>query len=84
MHDPLMTGCTGTLGKSGTIARSSCKTLLASGTSAITNRAIRASSEREEVLDALRDELRKRDDLPIPFDFDKPTSRTTDETITRP
>src|SRR6516162_7354537 len=38
--------------------------------------------ERKEVLDALRDELRKRDYLPILFDFDKPTTRTTDETIT--
>jgi hypothetical protein len=31
---------------------------------------------------ALRDELRKRNYLPILFDFNKPTSRTTDETIT--
>ena len=42
----------------------------------------RLTDERKEVLDALRDELRKRDYLPILFDFDKPTSRTTDETIT--
>ena len=42
----------------------------------------RFMDERKEVLDALRDELRKRDYLPILFDFDKPTSRTTDETIT--
>jgi hypothetical protein len=42
----------------------------------------RFTDERKEVLDALRDELRKRDYLPILFDFDKPTSRTTDETIT--
>jgi hypothetical protein len=41
----------------------------------------RFTDERKEVLDALRDELRKRDYLPILFDFDKPTSRTTDETI---
>jgi hypothetical protein len=34
------------------------------------------------VLHALRDELRKRDYLPILFDFDKPASRNTDETIT--
>ena len=34
------------------------------------------------VLDALRDELRKRDYVPVVFDFEKPTSRTTDETIT--
>jgi hypothetical protein len=34
------------------------------------------------VFDALRDELRERDYLPILFDFDKPASRNTDETIT--
>jgi hypothetical protein len=34
------------------------------------------------VFDALRDELRERDFLPILFDFDKPASRNTDETIT--
>jgi uncharacterized protein YjbI with pentapeptide repeats len=38
--------------------------------------------ERKAVLDALRDELRKRNYLPILFDFDKPTSRNTDETAT--
>jgi hypothetical protein len=38
--------------------------------------------ERMKVLDALRNELRKRNYLPILFDFDKPTSRNTDETIT--
>ena len=38
--------------------------------------------ERKAVLDALRDELRKRNYLPILFDFNKPSSRTTDETIT--
>ena len=52
----------------------------------ITSKAVlilgRFTDERKEVLDALRDELRKRDYLPILFDFDKPTSRTTDETIT--
>src|SRR5262249_53220501 len=37
---------------------------------------------RKAVLDALRDELRRRDYLPILFDFDKPTNRTTVETIT--
>jgi hypothetical protein len=41
----------------------------------------RFTNERKAVLDALRDELRKRDYLPILFDFDKPTSRNTDETI---
>ena len=38
--------------------------------------------ERKAVLDALRDELRKRDYVPVVFDFEKPSSRTTDETIT--
>jgi uncharacterized protein YjbI with pentapeptide repeats len=42
----------------------------------------RFTDERKKILDALRDELRKRDYLPILFDFDKPTSQTTDETIT--
>jgi uncharacterized protein YjbI with pentapeptide repeats len=42
----------------------------------------RFTDERKAVLDALRDELRKRNYLPILFDFDKPTSRNTDETIT--
>jgi hypothetical protein len=35
-----------------------------------------------EVLDALREELRHRNYLPILFDFDKPASQTRDETIT--
>jgi hypothetical protein len=52
----------------------------------ITSKAVlilgRFTDERKEVLDALRDELRKRNYLPILFDFDKPISRTTDETIT--
>jgi Pentapeptide repeats (8 copies) len=42
----------------------------------------RFTDERKAVLDALRDELRKRDYLPILFDFEKPRSRDTDETIT--
>ena len=42
----------------------------------------RFTDERKVVLDALRDELRKRNYLPILFDFDKPTSRNTVETIT--
>jgi hypothetical protein len=42
----------------------------------------RFTDERKAVLDALRDELRKRDYLPILFDFDKPANRNTDETIT--
>jgi hypothetical protein len=52
----------------------------------ITSKAVlilgRFTDERKAVLDALRDELRKRNYLPILFDFDKPTSQTTDETIT--
>jgi hypothetical protein len=40
------------------------------------------TDERKKVLDALRDELRKRNYLPILFDFDKPTGRNTVETIT--
>ncbi|MBV9201529.1 MAG: pentapeptide repeat-containing protein, partial [Alphaproteobacteria bacterium] len=42
----------------------------------------RFTDERKAVLDTLRDELRKRDYVPILFDFDKPISRTTDETVT--
>jgi uncharacterized protein YjbI with pentapeptide repeats len=42
----------------------------------------RFTEDRKAVLDALRNELRKRDYLPILFDFDKPASRTTVETIT--
>ena len=52
----------------------------------ITSKAVlilgRFTDERKAVLDALREELRKRDYLPILFDFDKPRSRDTDETIT--
>ncbi len=42
----------------------------------------RFTYERKAVLDALREELRKRDYLPVLFDFEKPRSRDTDETIT--
>jgi hypothetical protein len=42
----------------------------------------RFTDERKAVLDALREELRKRDYLPILFDFEKPRSLDTDETIT--
>ena len=42
----------------------------------------RFTDERKAVLDALREELRKRNYLPILFDFEKPRSRDTDETIT--
>ena len=52
----------------------------------ITSKAVlilgRFTEERKAVLDALREELRKRDYLPILFDFEKPRSRNTDETIT--
>jgi uncharacterized protein YjbI with pentapeptide repeats len=42
----------------------------------------RFRDKRKVVLDALRDELRKRNYLPVLFDFDKPVGQTTDETIT--
>jgi len=42
----------------------------------------RFTDARKAVLDALREELRKRDYLPILFDFEKPRGRDTDETIT--
>jgi uncharacterized protein YjbI with pentapeptide repeats len=52
----------------------------------ITSKAVlilgRFTVERKAVLNALRDELPKRNYLPILFDFDKPTSRNTVETIT--
>jgi uncharacterized protein YjbI with pentapeptide repeats len=41
----------------------------------------RFTPERKLVLDALRNELRNRDRLPVLFDFDKPANQTTDETI---
>jgi len=42
----------------------------------------RFTQERKPILEALREELRHREYLPILFDFEKPTSRNTDETIT--
>jgi uncharacterized protein YjbI with pentapeptide repeats len=42
----------------------------------------RFTPERKAVLDALRDEVRKRNYLPVVFDFEKSASRTTDETVT--
>ena len=52
----------------------------------ITSKAVlilgRFTDERKAVLDALREELRNRNYLPILFDFEKPRSRDTDETIT--
>ncbi len=41
----------------------------------------RFTPERKAVLDALREELRKRDHLPVLFDFDKPSGRDITETI---
>jgi hypothetical protein len=41
----------------------------------------RFTDERKVVLDAIREELRKRDYLPVLFDFDKPASRDIMETI---
>jgi len=41
----------------------------------------RFTPERKAVLDAIRDELRKRNYLPVLFDFDKPTSRDFTETV---
>ena len=37
--------------------------------------------DRKVVLDAIRDELRKRDYLPVLFDFEKPASRDLTETV---
>jgi hypothetical protein len=51
----------------------------------ITSKAVlilgRFTAERKAVLDALRDELRKRDSLPILFDFAKPTSKDLTGTL---
>jgi hypothetical protein len=52
----------------------------------ITSKAVlilgRFTEERKPILEALREELRQRKYLPILFDFKKPSSRNTDETIT--
>jgi uncharacterized protein YjbI with pentapeptide repeats len=42
----------------------------------------RFTPERKPTLDAIRDELRKRDYVPVIFDFDVPDSLDTHETIT--
>jgi uncharacterized protein YjbI with pentapeptide repeats len=42
----------------------------------------RFTLERKAVLDAIREELRSRDYVPVIFDFDKPSTRNTLETIT--
>jgi hypothetical protein len=41
----------------------------------------RFTLERKAVLDALREELRKHDYLPVLFDLDKPRTRTTLEAV---
>lgn len=41
----------------------------------------RFTPERKVVLDRIRDTLRERDYLPVLFDFDKPTNRSTMETV---
>jgi uncharacterized protein YjbI with pentapeptide repeats len=41
----------------------------------------RFTPERKAYLDALREEIRKKDLLPILFDFDRPTTRNLTETI---
>jgi hypothetical protein len=51
----------------------------------ITSKAVlilgRFSEERKPVLDAIRDELREHDYLPILFDFDPTTNQTINETV---
>jgi uncharacterized protein YjbI with pentapeptide repeats len=51
----------------------------------ITSKAVlilgRFTADRKAILDALREELRKRDYLPILFDFDKPASQDLTATI---
>jgi hypothetical protein len=41
----------------------------------------RFTPERKVVLDAIRDELRKRDYLPVLFDFERPSNRDITETV---
>jgi uncharacterized protein YjbI with pentapeptide repeats len=41
----------------------------------------RFTSERKDVLDAIRESLRQHDYLPVLFDFDRPSSRDLTETI---
>jgi hypothetical protein len=42
----------------------------------------RFTRERKRVLDAIREELRKHDYIPVLFDFDKPATKDLHETIT--
>jgi hypothetical protein len=52
----------------------------------ITSKAVlvlgRFTAERKKVLDALREELRKRDSVPILFDFELPARQNITETVT--
>jgi uncharacterized protein YjbI with pentapeptide repeats len=41
----------------------------------------RFTPERKAILDAIRDELRRRDYLPVLFDFEKPSNRDITETV---
>lgn len=41
----------------------------------------RFTPERKAILDAIRDELRQRDYLPVLFDFEKPANRDVTETV---
>jgi len=41
----------------------------------------RFTPERKAILDAIRDELRKRDYMPVLFDFEKPSNRDITETV---
>jgi hypothetical protein len=41
----------------------------------------RFNPERKAILDAIRDELRKRDYLPVLFDFEKPSNRDITESV---
>lgn len=42
----------------------------------------RFTPRRKPILDAIREELRRRDYVPVLFDFDKPSRRSTIETVT--
>jgi Pentapeptide repeats (8 copies) len=42
----------------------------------------RFSAGRKVILDAIREELRNRPYVPVVFDFEQPSNRTTDETVT--